>query len=522
MAQIKIRRMTDAARQAITFAAGEPIFTTDTKKLYVGDGVTVGGVLQSGGGASSVDYNNITNKPTTFAPTAHSHAISDITGLQTALNDKQTSAQVGSLIAGALADFEPPTQIAFATEAENLAGVATDVATTPAGVSVLFAKKLQDWLSTQITPITSVGQIAAPNAAKIAVEFSSADGVSYIIVDAGTSSLIYSTFDFQTYSYLGNLGRNCQGGIRSFSYNGTAYVAVSGDDKLTILRLKNTGYPSPYDVVFENFLSGYNNNPILLLRVFVAAGSLVVTCPPSNAAGASYMFYGLSSQPTITFGINLVTWAWGVLDSSMFGHVQGSGTIVWRQNYATEYVDGSYFRPAGPSAISTGVYKNPGLYKKVGSTWTEVITPLRNVNSAIANSYELTMRGNVVVEVGAQSTSAYSGLYVHTLNLTNNTFIKTEKILSGIVNCNSPTSHSSLEDCVVADADYVYILARVDSTVYVKRVKKSDGASATLALFESPITSPLLVLSQVSPTKLGLILYENSVSGVAKYYEVSK
>jgi hypothetical protein len=40
---LQIRRGTDAERQGITPLAGELIYTTDTKKLYVGDGVTAGG-----------------------------------------------------------------------------------------------------------------------------------------------------------------------------------------------------------------------------------------------------------------------------------------------------------------------------------------------------------------------------------------------------------------------------------------------------------------------------------------------
>ena len=41
---LQIRRGTDAERGGITPLAGELIFTTDTKKLFVGDGSTVGGV----------------------------------------------------------------------------------------------------------------------------------------------------------------------------------------------------------------------------------------------------------------------------------------------------------------------------------------------------------------------------------------------------------------------------------------------------------------------------------------------
>ena len=40
----KIKRGTDAERQAITPEIGEPIWTTDTKKLWIGDGLTAGGI----------------------------------------------------------------------------------------------------------------------------------------------------------------------------------------------------------------------------------------------------------------------------------------------------------------------------------------------------------------------------------------------------------------------------------------------------------------------------------------------
>lgn len=47
---LQIRRGTDAERQTITPDAGEIIWTTDTEKLYVGDGSTVGGIDVVGAG----------------------------------------------------------------------------------------------------------------------------------------------------------------------------------------------------------------------------------------------------------------------------------------------------------------------------------------------------------------------------------------------------------------------------------------------------------------------------------------
>jgi hypothetical protein len=54
MAQkIQLRRGLEAQRTAITPDVGEPLFTTDNKQFFVGDGTTAGGVLIGGG---SVPY----------------------------------------------------------------------------------------------------------------------------------------------------------------------------------------------------------------------------------------------------------------------------------------------------------------------------------------------------------------------------------------------------------------------------------------------------------------------------------
>lgn len=43
--QTLFRQGADSERQTITLKSGEPGFTTDTRRLYVGDGVTAGGIL---------------------------------------------------------------------------------------------------------------------------------------------------------------------------------------------------------------------------------------------------------------------------------------------------------------------------------------------------------------------------------------------------------------------------------------------------------------------------------------------
>lgn len=49
MGNLQIRRGTATQLSGITPLAGEPIFTTDTKALYIGDGTTAGGIAVGGG-----------------------------------------------------------------------------------------------------------------------------------------------------------------------------------------------------------------------------------------------------------------------------------------------------------------------------------------------------------------------------------------------------------------------------------------------------------------------------------------
>ena len=51
--KIQIRRGVEAQRALVTPDAGELLFTTDNKQLFVGDGATAGGLLVGGGAGGS-------------------------------------------------------------------------------------------------------------------------------------------------------------------------------------------------------------------------------------------------------------------------------------------------------------------------------------------------------------------------------------------------------------------------------------------------------------------------------------
>jgi Major tropism determinant N-terminal domain len=65
---LRLRRGTNADRTTITPVQGEPIYTTDTKKLFVGDGTTAGGVEIGGGGTLTVNTQDFTASGTWTKP----------------------------------------------------------------------------------------------------------------------------------------------------------------------------------------------------------------------------------------------------------------------------------------------------------------------------------------------------------------------------------------------------------------------------------------------------------------------
>jgi hypothetical protein len=74
---LQFKRGLESNRLSITPEEGEFIYTTDQKKVYIGDGSTAGGVLVTGGGISSVTWNDVTDKPN-FSLVSTSGSYSDL------------------------------------------------------------------------------------------------------------------------------------------------------------------------------------------------------------------------------------------------------------------------------------------------------------------------------------------------------------------------------------------------------------------------------------------------------------
>ena len=95
----------DTARFALTTATvqtGDTVKVTNTGKMYfiVDDSklsTEAGYEVYTAGSATSVPWSGVTGKPSTFTPSAHTHTIANVTGLQDALNSKANSSHTHSI-----------------------------------------------------------------------------------------------------------------------------------------------------------------------------------------------------------------------------------------------------------------------------------------------------------------------------------------------------------------------------------------------------------------------------------------
>jgi hypothetical protein len=84
---------------------------------------TVGPQGPAGSSATAVDWSAVTNKPSTFTPSAHAHAISDVTNLQTSLDGKQASGTYATLESGKVPASQLPSYVDDILEYANVAAI---------------------------------------------------------------------------------------------------------------------------------------------------------------------------------------------------------------------------------------------------------------------------------------------------------------------------------------------------------------------------------------------------------------
>ena len=114
---IKLRRGTAAQWTSANpvLAAGEMGVESDTQRSKFGNGTLAWADLPytvgNSSGIGSIAWTSVTDKPTEFPPEAHTHAISDVTSLQTALDGK--AALVHTHLLADITDYTEPVQLGY-------------------------------------------------------------------------------------------------------------------------------------------------------------------------------------------------------------------------------------------------------------------------------------------------------------------------------------------------------------------------------------------------------------------------
>ena len=146
MTIFKFRRGVQASRTGGTPNGGEPLWTTDDKKLYMGDGSTAGGVAINIDGNAATATTVTTNANLTGPVTSSGNATTMKVEIIVPLSDETTALGTGT----AVRTFRLP-------YAMTLTSVRASVATAPTGATVLSTK-----LSIDVSEKTSTTAATAP------------------------------------------------------------------------------------------------------------------------------------------------------------------------------------------------------------------------------------------------------------------------------------------------------------------------------------------------------------------------
>ena len=245
---LRIRRGTDAQRQTLTFDQGEIVFTTDTKKVYVGDGITAGGnnilATSAGVGVSfnattqAFDFNTASLGLTTSVVTEGTNkyftsqrAQDAAASLFTAAGSPTSTGTItGTIASGTITVSVAPNPALAAGERFVVAGVGGNglLATTYYVVSVtsnsivLASSQALAIAGTAITSLTTgsiTGTTYTAGGTDTGITFSY-DSVNHVMTvnSSGVTSVVSDTSP----SLGGNLNLN------SHNINGTGNISVTG------------------------------------------------------------------------------------------------------------------------------------------------------------------------------------------------------------------------------------------------------------------------------------------------------
>lgn len=310
---LRIRRGTETQRQSTTFDLGEIAYTTDTKKLYVGDGTTSGGVnvLQNTAGAG-LQWNATTQQLDINGANLSTSNVTEGTNLYYTVERSQDSAA---------ALFTNGTHSHISFQYDDVSNVINaTVALDGVGISAVQADtipKLGGDLDVNSHSITGTGSINV------------------------TGNITGTTLN-------GNLGSNL--GLNTHNINGTGSISITGDITATTLNTASVGINNDtITTASSTNLKITGSNSRVLSIYGISSGSSVLTLPHLTVGSSN----GTIESPTTLVANDIVG---GLVFKAYDGSIYKTSAGVFSQLESAANI--SQLFPASTLTVITGTNSN--------------------------------------------------------------------------------------------------------------------------------------------------------------------
>lgn len=443
---LQIRRGTEAQRSLVIFDSGEVVFTTDTQKLYVGDGITTGGknVLATSAG-NGVTFNNTTQR-FDFTTTGLGLTTSDVTEGTNFYYTRQR-AQDDSAALFTAAGAPTTTGNITATSAPNTVSISGSTATMVVGQRFVVTGTAGNGLTGSPTTYY-VAQIASGNQIKLATSrLNALAGTPLVTVTAnasytgttygagGESSNVVFTYDSVNHTMIANV-----------TLDGIGLTAISQDTSPSLggnLTLNSRNIIGTGNI---NITGTINATGTVTTGSIVGTGSLATRGIANTLGSEAHVTIESARAGTATLqNTDLI----GTLNFAGYnGTDYRNGTVIASQ-MASNVASGNF-------AVDTGIYslnadgnfrvvwfRNTGLVDAVGFIFTQLTTTQINSFSGTA------VEGTVIYDVTKH-------------RLVVKTSSTVESITTSVAVPSTATS-TGTPGQIAADASWVYVCTATDT-----------------------------------------------------------
>lgn len=362
---LRIRRGTNDQRALVRFDIGEPVWTSDTKQLYIGDGTTIGGVnILANSVGPGIVWNNTTQK---IEVGNFDITTDDVQESETPQNVWFTNARALSAISGALVEGQSQGNVTFTYEEE-----------TPGNAASLYANVTLDGVGIQ-----AVEDDTSPSlGGNLSLNGNTINGTGTInFTGTATATSFVGAF---TGTLTGNVNNSVGGTIINHSTKALTIdsIAMGGTSGLVtgnriaiattdaIFLTQSYSAVNPWITYAQYQSTNANTSTIMFTRArgtlaapsTVLSGDVIVTLAASARAGTTFANSGSIScvtQGTVSNGA--VATSWAILAADSTGGTNQTLTISAEGVESNKYIKFGQYNTTQRDALSTASPTNFGM-----------------------------------------------------------------------------------------------------------------------------------------------------------------